>query len=88
MAEYNGWRNYETWNVSLWLGNDEPMYRDMQRLARSAGTLDRLARRIARYVKAEWVRGSFGDLRKRDGDSLAAVDWLAIADGFAEDMTA
>ena len=23
---YNGWANYETWNVALWLGNNEVMY--------------------------------------------------------------
>ena len=23
---YNGWKNYETWNVALWLQNDEGFY--------------------------------------------------------------
>ena len=23
---YNGWTNYETWNVALWLDNDEQSY--------------------------------------------------------------
>jgi hypothetical protein len=24
--EYEGWKNYSTWNVSFWLNNDEPIY--------------------------------------------------------------
>jgi hypothetical protein len=28
---YNGWANYDTWNVMLWLDNDEGLYKESLR---------------------------------------------------------
>lgn len=36
MADYNGWKNYQTWNVALWANNEEWMYQSMVDYAKRA----------------------------------------------------
>ena len=36
MAEYQGWRNYETWNVALWIDNDRRVYETVREWAKEA----------------------------------------------------
>lgn len=48
MNTYNGHKNWNHWNVSLWINNDEGLYRIAQRYAR-------------RYGKAEGAKALYVD---------------------------
>ena len=41
-TEYNGWENYETWNVALWLQNDEGLYYLCRDMGNYIDTIDML----------------------------------------------
>ena len=49
-STYNGWKNYETWNVALWLQNDEGLY-NMARDWRHHGYAS-LAHQLAEFTLA------------------------------------
>ena len=44
MATYNGHRSWNAWNVSLWINNDEGLYRLAQNCVRGTKTLGAAAR--------------------------------------------
>jgi hypothetical protein len=53
MAAYNGHRSWNAWNVSLWLNNDEGLYRMMLDAIMRHKTKERAARVLAGQLAGE-----------------------------------
>jgi len=56
---YNGHRNWNHWNVSLWLFNDEGLYGCVCEAVAETGTLDAAARLLVdAYLPAQTMDGA------------------------------
>jgi len=85
--EYNGWANYETWNVALYLDNDEGIYNFMLE-----GLRHLLAERnddwtgISTQELRELVQSAFRGDSTPDGVRLnhSEIDWSEISDKLLE----
>ena len=53
MATYNGHRSWNAWNVSLWINNDEGLYRLAQNCVRGTKTLGAAARLMLRDLQGQ-----------------------------------
>jgi hypothetical protein len=90
--EYNGWTNYETWNVKLWMDNEEGSYRYWNDQARRAisknADKDDATYDLAKQLEQEH-RGGLPDLNGCYADLLNAaigeVNWGEIAHSLIDD---
>jgi hypothetical protein len=96
---YEGWSNYPTWAVNLWLSNDEPLYREALESVRLVHERitegdDYMTRdQIVRFEVAEgfkrWVEDMAPDLGASFsadllGYAVGCVDWYELADAWIE----
>lgn len=76
---YNGWSNYETWNVALWIDNEPDTYAERYRLARRARHQYDLADSLRAWVLAmmpDIGASMFADLLRA---AIGRVDWDELA---------
>ncbi len=86
---YNGWKNWETWNVALWLGNDEGLYRSCIETAKNQGGKPITADEADEIVSVLMPNGTPDFKSEHHGHKQGArlyanVDWQAIADDINE----
>lgn len=55
MAKYNGHKNYNHWNVSLWISNDEGLYNLAKDTIRHTSNRDAAARAILDELNAAGI---------------------------------
>lgn len=77
---YNGWKNYQTWNLNLWLQNDEFAYRSMTQQLRSLSE-------TPSHEDARWIAEiALGNNVTPDGVLLddPAISWDEISKAMFE----
>ena len=82
---YNGWSNYETWNVKLWLDNEQGSseeVRDMARRARRVGDLAESPKTMVNDAAPDLGASCFADLLNA---ALGEVDWYEMAESYYEE---
>jgi len=98
--KYNGWKNYETWNVKLWMDNDEGMVGYWEERAQVAldetsadddlesrrnDAADVLATEIEDW-HTEAMPATSGVFGDILGYAMVRVDWHEIANAYLEDV--
>lgn len=87
-TRYNGWTNRATWNVNLWLSNDEASYRRVQRHVDYLKAEAPEGYEPDEHTFAEWLerhcKGLWTSGRTPDGCPLSEVNWLEVAEAWLD----
>ena len=83
MKEYNGHRSWNAWNISLWIGNDESLYRLALDCIDTARHYPRCRNILAKATR-EFL-ACMGGSRTPDGAIYNALSVKLCLQGFLDD---
>lgn len=83
--EYNGWTNFETWLIALWLDNDETLYKGIRDVKSKFGFMsDTLAQSWVMCKAVKICHGLRDDIAEHNVN-MDKVNWYEIADLINDD---
>lgn len=78
---YNGWANWETWQVLLWASNEEPLYKEVTKFVAWASPLAAFDAKCKSFFYDMFPEGT-PDMDSVD--EMAVVNWQEIAEHLEE----
>ncbi len=102
MADYNGWKNYETWNVKLWIDNEQGSSEYWAEQASEAWETGEYKRAYSSQTRKESASCILADRLKDEFEeaqpevtgmwadllnaAMSEVDWYEIAENMLEEF--
>jgi hypothetical protein len=85
-VEYNGWTNYETWLVKLWLDNEPSTYELQRELTNAHRQPSKIADALKDYIEENSPVSEAGLYTDLLNSALSEVDWYSIAEHCVADF--
>jgi hypothetical protein len=78
MSDYNGWTNWETWNLYTWLSNDESTYYHARKAKSKMNLQD--------FVADWWTVQNASPVMDAWNAYLHVVDWEELVQAFQPEI--
>jgi hypothetical protein len=75
---YNGWSNYETWLVALWLNSEQASYNYLEALKAGPWSAYRKAERLEELTRELYEFEPTGLVADLVNSAFARVNWVEI----------